>query len=80
MLRADIHTLFDLNLLGINPENFRVAIADKLRGTEYEVYHNTLINIDKRSISLEALKKIHVNSFSKTNNYLFKDMKQKKLY
>ncbi|PUB34400.1 HNH endonuclease [Elizabethkingia sp. YR214] len=55
LLRADIHTLFDLNLLGINPENFRVVIADKLKGSEYEQYHNKEINIDKEDISLEAL-------------------------
>lgn len=57
LLRADIHTLFDLNLLGINPENFRVIIADKLKGTEYEQYHNKILNIDKEDISIEAIRK-----------------------
>lgn len=56
LLRADIHTLFDLNLLGINPENFKVVIADKLKGTEYEQYHNMTLNFGKKNISLEALK------------------------
>ncbi|AQX85141.1 HNH endonuclease [Elizabethkingia bruuniana] len=57
LLRADIHTLFDLNLLGINPENLRIIIVDKLKGTEYEQYHNKEINVDKKSISLEAIRK-----------------------
>lgn len=36
LLRADIHTLFDLDLLGINPDNLTVSIADSLRGSNYE--------------------------------------------
>ncbi|ATL42440.1 HNH endonuclease signature motif containing protein [Elizabethkingia sp. HX WHF] len=55
LLRADIHTLFDLNLLGINPENFKVLIADKLKGTEYEQYHNMTLNFGKKNISIKAL-------------------------
>ncbi|WP_087138300.1 HNH endonuclease [Elizabethkingia meningoseptica] len=55
LLRADIHTLFDLNLLFINPENFKIVIAEKLIGTEYEHYNGKKINIDQKNISLEAL-------------------------
>jgi hypothetical protein len=36
LLRSDIHTLFDLGLLWIT-DTHQVAIADTLRGTEYEV-------------------------------------------
>lgn len=35
LLRADIHTLFDLGLLGINPDNLRIWIAPSLIGTTY---------------------------------------------
>lgn len=35
LLRADIHSLFDLGLISINPENFLVSIADKLQTTAY---------------------------------------------
>ncbi|MDE5450970.1 HNH endonuclease signature motif containing protein, partial [Elizabethkingia meningoseptica] len=55
LLRADIHTLFDLNLLFINPENFKIVVAEKLIGTEYEHYNGKKINIDQKNISLEAL-------------------------
>lgn len=36
LLRADIHTLFDLNLIGINPESLQVVLAEHLRETYYE--------------------------------------------
>nr|WP_279290248.1 HNH endonuclease signature motif containing protein [Vibrio parahaemolyticus] len=35
LLRADIHSLFDLNLLRINPENFAVVIDSSLKTTPY---------------------------------------------
>ena len=36
MLRADIHTLLDLDLIGIDPESLTVVVAEQLRGTCYE--------------------------------------------
>lgn len=36
LLRSDLHTLFDLGLVWINDKN-EVAIADTLRGSDYEV-------------------------------------------
>jgi hypothetical protein len=35
LLRADIHTLFDLDLLGIDPQTLAVCIATELRATVY---------------------------------------------
>lgn len=35
LLRADIHTLFDLDLIGIDPESRTVAVAEQLRDTYY---------------------------------------------
>ncbi len=35
LLRSDIHTLFDLNLLAIEPVDFAVRMADELRDTVY---------------------------------------------
>lgn len=37
-LRADIHTLFDLGLLRIDPESRKIHVAPALHGTEYEQY------------------------------------------
>ncbi|QRK14191.1 HNH endonuclease [Archangium violaceum] len=36
LLRADIHTLFDLDLLGINPETLQVSLHPRLSGMGYE--------------------------------------------
>lgn len=36
LLRADIHTLFDLNLLGITPNDFTISVAASVAGTSYE--------------------------------------------
>lgn len=36
LLRSDIHTLFDLNLVGIHPGKLTIALTPNLRGTVYE--------------------------------------------
>ena len=36
LLRADIHTLFDLGLLSVDPSTMRVVISPELKGTMYE--------------------------------------------
>jgi hypothetical protein len=38
LLRADIHTLFDLDLIGIDPDSLKVALAEELRGTCYDEF------------------------------------------
>jgi len=44
LLRADIHTLYDLNLLTIDPR-YRVQLAPALKGSEYWDYRNMLITL-----------------------------------
>jgi len=46
LLRADLHTLFDLGLIGIN-QNYKVVISLSLNGTEYEKYHGSVIRLPK---------------------------------
>jgi hypothetical protein len=41
LLRADIHTLFDLGLLAVNPATLTVAISDWLPGTHYKQFQGT---------------------------------------
>lgn len=36
LLRADIHTLFDIGLIGIDSASYQVVISDNLKKTEYE--------------------------------------------
>jgi hypothetical protein len=41
LLRADIHTLFDLKLLSFDPESLTIFVSPELHGTEYGQYHAT---------------------------------------
>lgn len=41
LLRADIHTLFDLYLLSVDPGSRRVVVSPKLEPTEYSVLQGT---------------------------------------
>ncbi|MCZ6835453.1 MAG: HNH endonuclease signature motif containing protein [Planctomycetota bacterium] len=36
LLRSDLHTLWDLNLLGIDPEDLKVRVSEQLKGSGYE--------------------------------------------
>lgn len=56
LLRADIHTLFDLDLIHINPDSFKVEISKKLIGSEYEQYDGTCLNQYEQLISIDALR------------------------
>lgn len=47
LLRSDIHTLFDLQLIGIEPETMEVVVADSLLGTCYA-------ELDGRTLRLPA--------------------------
>jgi len=38
LLRADLHTLWDLNLIGVEPETMQVHIAQPLAGSFYEMF------------------------------------------
>lgn len=38
LLRADLHTLFDLNLIVINPKTMKVHISPVLKNTEYRIF------------------------------------------
>lgn len=36
LMRSDLHTLWDLNLLGIDPDDLKVCVSEQLKGTGYE--------------------------------------------
>lgn len=60
LLRADIHTLFDVNLIAIDPEEMTVLIAPSLRGKYCEEFAGKKIHIPKNPIytpSKKALRK-----------------------
>lgn len=43
LLRTDLHNLFDLGLLAIDPEKRCVLISKKLEGSEYATFHGQVI-------------------------------------
>lgn len=58
LMRADIHTLFDLGLLGIN-QSYEVVVASSMKETEYEAYNGIKIKLPENNAewpSLPALK------------------------
>jgi predicted restriction endonuclease len=59
-LRADIHTLFDLNLLGVNPVTLAVELAPALRDSSYRNLHGKSLrkpNEKRSQPSADALKR-----------------------
>ena len=59
LLRADLHTLFDLNLITINPETMQIHLAPSLRHTSYREIHGKSLQLPNISAYLpkkEALK------------------------
>ena len=45
LLRSDLHTLFDLDLIGLDPTSLEVTIDPTLIGTEYEVFAGTRLRV-----------------------------------
>lgn len=48
LLRSDLHTLFDLGLILINPETYSVEIADSLTKTSYLKYQNSKLKLPNK--------------------------------
>jgi putative restriction endonuclease len=49
LLRADVHTLFDLGLISVDAETNRVLVAPRLRATQYAAYAGVLIRLPAAS-------------------------------
>ena len=45
LLRADIHTLWDLGLLAVDPDTFRIILSDELLASSYSELENQLISL-----------------------------------
>jgi predicted restriction endonuclease len=57
LLRADIHTLFDLDLLGIEPDSLEVEVHPGIAKEYGKLAGNTLCCVPNRRPSKEALKR-----------------------
>lgn len=57
LLRADVHTLFDLHLITVDPETMKVIVAPSLYSTYYSKFDGRELSEDVASLlSTEALK------------------------
>jgi predicted restriction endonuclease len=49
LLRADIHNLFDLGLVGIDPDTYRIVIADELRCSSFAKLEGRLLRLPMKT-------------------------------
>lgn len=59
LLRADLHTLFDLGLIAVDSSSFSVVVKDSLRASPYGEFHGRALAVPadpKRQPSKDALK------------------------
>ena len=55
LLRSDIHTLFDLGLIGIDPRSLKVVLASELKKTRYKELDGKKVKIPgKRAMRLST--------------------------
>ena len=55
LLRADIHTLFDLDLIGINPENLTVKLSNTILSSEYAEFEGQKLKLSGQNPNKHAL-------------------------
>jgi len=60
LLRADIHTLFDLGLITINSDNMKIVISPQLEGTLYMDFNDKKLSI-KENLSEKIKKSLSVH-------------------
>lgn len=53
LLRADLHRLFDAELLGVEPVETKLQIARSLKGTDYERFQGMRLSLDAQPAFLE---------------------------
>lgn len=47
LLRSDLHTLFDLRLVRVNPENMKIEESSKVKGLHYQAIGGTAIALPR---------------------------------
>ena len=69
ILRADIHKLFDKQLIGINPNDLKIHINSKLKNTTYEKYQGKKLLLKSSSKISHIEMQFRWQEF-KDNNYI----------
>ncbi|MCZ4244072.1 HNH endonuclease [Pedobacter punctiformis] len=67
LLRADVHTLFDLDLLGINPEDLTIHV-NRIAESQYGIFNNEKLLVKTRKPNKKALIQRWIN-FNKKIKY-----------
>jgi len=67
LLRADIHTLFDLDLIGIEPNNLKIHLSKLVNKNGYEKLENTSLQIANSKGPNKIALKIRWEKFLKSN-------------
>lgn len=67
LLRADIHTLFDLYLISISPETYTIGISSELLKTSYEKLNGQQMNLpaEEAAYPSKSALRIHYDEFLK---------------
>ena len=45
LLRSDLHTLFDLKLITVDPSDYRICVSEILKTTQYWIYNGKLLTL-----------------------------------
>ena len=72
LLRTDLHTLYDLGLITIEQNTYKILIHDNLKGSIYYDYHNEIISLPKNKDIWPSS-----HSLRKHNNYFMNQSWQK---
>jgi len=56
LLRADLHTLFDLDLLGINPETLEILLSPSACRSGYQLFQGKILSVEGVRPSVRALR------------------------
>lgn len=48
LLRADIHNLFDLGLIAIEPKTYTIVVSDRVTDSTYKAYNHTKIKLPEK--------------------------------
>lgn len=67
LLRADIHTLFDLGLIGVD-ENYEILTSPKLENTEYEIFKGKKIKLPYKQNDYPNKKALKTRAIPKANH------------
>lgn len=61
LLRADVHTLFDLGLISINYKNMKVVVHEELNGSEYWKFNGQKLQLPSESSQRPSKKALRMH-------------------